>query len=68
LELEPALVVCVCKDKENVLQNAKEVLLEEDICHCWIGGSKVVHNLEAYFRREVNIDISERWRKERHTI
>jgi len=49
LHLEPALVVSVSEDKEDILNNAEEVLLEEGACHRWVGCSReIVDDVKTY--------------------
>jgi len=48
LQLETTLVVRIREDEEDVLQNAKEVLLEEEVGVLWLCcGGEVVDDLEA---------------------
>ena len=49
LELETALVVRIRKHIENVLHDAKEVLLEECVRDLWLGASEVVDDLEGHY-------------------
>ena len=42
LHLEPTLVVRISEDKEDILNDAKEVLLEEGACNRWVRRSREV--------------------------
>ena len=53
LQLEPALVICVGKNKEDILHDAEEVLLEECVLHRWIRTRKVVYDLQTNYKQHV---------------
>ena len=42
LHLEPTLVVSIGKNKEDILNDAEEVLLEEGACNRWVSRSREV--------------------------
>ena len=49
MQLEAALVIRICQDKERVLHDTEEVLLEERVSHRDVRSSEVVDDLQAHF-------------------
>ena len=50
MQLEATLVVSVCQNEEDVLDNAREVRLEEAIADIGIGSCKIIDDLQAHYR------------------
>ena len=50
LQLEATLVVSVCQNKKDILDNAREVRLEEAIADIGIRSCKIIDDLQAHCR------------------